>query len=118
MHGMIMVIYLLTALFLGGFGNYLIPLMVGARDYVFSLCEHAELLGLFLAVLVLVASSRTRRAHGRRLDPISAPGHSRRHPWTGLGHHSDAGFPNPVIIGFTMGGLNYVVTVLQGRTRG
>ncbi|MCZ6466427.1 MAG: cbb3-type cytochrome c oxidase subunit I, partial [Alphaproteobacteria bacterium] len=32
MHGMIMVIYLLTALFLGGFGNYLIPLMVGARD--------------------------------------------------------------------------------------
>ena len=27
MHGMIMVIYLLTALFLGGFGNYLIPLM-------------------------------------------------------------------------------------------
>ncbi|MFL6692747.1 MAG: cbb3-type cytochrome c oxidase subunit I, partial [Ramlibacter sp.] len=25
MHGMIMVIYLLTALFLGGFGNYLIP---------------------------------------------------------------------------------------------
>src|SRR3989338_10330279 len=25
MHGMIMVVYLLTALFLGGFGNYLIP---------------------------------------------------------------------------------------------
>src|SRR3990172_1338202 len=35
MHGMIMVIYLLTALFLGGFGNYPIPLMVGARDMVF-----------------------------------------------------------------------------------
>jgi hypothetical protein len=35
MHGMIMVIYLLTALFLGGFGNYLIPLMVGSRDMVF-----------------------------------------------------------------------------------
>src|SRR6188474_3806395 len=35
MHGMIMVIYLLTALFLGGFVNYLIPLMVGARDMVF-----------------------------------------------------------------------------------
>src|SRR5437899_13077773 len=34
MHGMIMVIYLLTALFLGGFGTYLIPLMVGARHMV------------------------------------------------------------------------------------
>ena len=35
MHGMIMVIYLLTALFLGGFGNYLIPLMSGARDMAY-----------------------------------------------------------------------------------
>ena len=35
MHGMIMVIYLLTALFLGGFGNLLIPLMCGARDMAF-----------------------------------------------------------------------------------
>src|SRR3546814_6646596 len=35
MHGMIMVVYLLTALFLGGFGNYMIPLMVGARDLGF-----------------------------------------------------------------------------------
>jgi cytochrome c oxidase subunit I len=34
-HGMIMVIYLLTALLLGGFGNFLIPLMLGARDMVF-----------------------------------------------------------------------------------
>jgi len=34
MHGMIMVIFLLSALFLGGFGTYLIPLMVGARDMV------------------------------------------------------------------------------------
>src|SRR5262245_33105048 len=35
MHGMIMVVYLLTALLLGGFGNYMIPLMIGARDMVF-----------------------------------------------------------------------------------
>ena len=34
MHGMIMVVYFLTALFLGGFGNYLIPLMVGALSLI------------------------------------------------------------------------------------
>src|SRR4030095_15336297 len=34
MHCMIMVIYLLTARFRGGFGNFLIPLMCGARDMV------------------------------------------------------------------------------------
>src|SRR5258708_4274284 len=32
LHGMIMVIYLLTALFLGGFGDYPISLVCGARD--------------------------------------------------------------------------------------
>ena len=56
MHGMIMVIYLLTALFLGGFGNYLIPLMVGARDMVFPYLNMLSYWIYLLAVLVLVAS--------------------------------------------------------------
>ena len=56
MHGMIMVIYLLTALFLGGFGNYLIPLMCGARDMVFPYLNMVSYWVYLLAVLVLVAS--------------------------------------------------------------
>ena len=56
MHGMIMVIYLLTALFLGGFGNYLIPLMVGARDMVFPYVNMISYWVYLLAVLVLLAS--------------------------------------------------------------
>ena len=56
MHGMIMVIYLLTALFLGGFGNYLIPLMCGARDMVFPYLNMLSFWVYLLAVLVLVAS--------------------------------------------------------------
>ena len=62
MHGMIMVIYLLTALFLGGFGNYLIPLMVGARDMVFPYLNMMSFWVYLLAVLVLVASFFVRRA--------------------------------------------------------
>src|SRR5512140_1580620 len=56
MHGMIMVIYLLTALFLGGFGNYLIPLMVGARDMVFPYVNRVSYWGYLFAVLLLMAS--------------------------------------------------------------
>ena len=56
MHGMIMVIYLLTALFLGGFGNYLIPLMCGARDMVFPYLNMVSYWVYLLAVLVLLAS--------------------------------------------------------------
>src|SRR6202008_1968834 len=55
MHGMIMVIYLLTALFLGGFGNYLIPLMCGARDMVFPYMNMLSYWVYLVAVLVLVA---------------------------------------------------------------
>ncbi len=56
MHGMIMVIYLLTALFLGGFGNYLIPLMVGARDMVFPYVNMLSYWIYLLAVMVLLSS--------------------------------------------------------------
>ena len=56
MHGMIMVIYLLTALLLGGFGNYLIPLMVGARDMVFPFMNMLSFWFYLLSVIVLLAS--------------------------------------------------------------
>src|SRR5437763_7836492 len=56
MHGMIMVIYLLTALLLGGFGNFLIPLMVGARDMVFPFVNMMSYWVYLLSVLILVAS--------------------------------------------------------------
>ncbi|HXW72652.1 MAG TPA: cbb3-type cytochrome c oxidase subunit I [Methylocella sp.] len=119
MHGMIMVIYLLTALFLGGFGNYLIPLMVGARDMVFPYVNMLSYWVYLLAVLVLVSSYFVPggpTGAGWTLYPPQAilPGTPGRDWGIILMLISLILF----IIGFTMGGLNYVVTVLQGRTRG
>ncbi len=120
MHGMIMVIYLLTALFLGGFGNYLIPLMVGARDMVFPYVNMLSYWIYLLAVLVLVGSffaSGGPTGAGWTLYPPQAI-------TSGTPGGQDWGIILMLvslilfIIGFTMGGLNYVVTVLQGRTRG
>ena len=56
LHGMIMVIYLLTAILLGGFGNYLIPLMIGARDMVFPYMNMLSYWVYLLSVLVLCSS--------------------------------------------------------------
>jgi len=119
MHGMIMVIYLLTALFLGGFGNYLIPLMLGARDMVFPFVNMMSYWVFLLAVLVLVASFFVPggpTGAGWTLYPPQAvlPGTPGRDLGIILMLASLAIF----IIAFTMGGLNYVVTVLQARTRG
>jgi cytochrome c oxidase subunit 1 len=119
MHGMIMVIYLLTALFLGGFGNYLIPLMVGARDMVFPYVNMISYWVYLAAVLLLVASFFVpggASGAGWTLYPPQAisPGTPGIDGGILLMLISLAFF----IIGFTMGGLNYVVTVLQARTRG
>jgi cytochrome c oxidase subunit I len=119
MHGMIMVVYLLTALFLGGFGNYLIPLMCGARDMVFPYLNMLSYWVYLLAVLILVASffvTGGPTGAGWTLYPPQAisPGTPGSQGGIILMLVSLACF----IIGFTMGGLNYIVTVLQARTRG
>src|SRR6195952_5944954 len=119
MHGMIMVIYLLTALFLGGFGNYLIPLMLGARDMAFPYVNMLSYWIYLLAVLVLVAgffSPGGPTGAGWTLYPPQAilsgtPGHE----WGIILMLASLIL---FIIGFTMGGVNYVVTVLQARAPG
>ncbi len=119
MHGMIMVVYLLTALFLGGFGNYLIPLMVGARDMVFPYVNMLSYWIYLASVVLLVASFFVPggpTGAGWTLYPPQAilkgtPGAT----WGMILMLVSLAF---FIVGFTMGGLNYVVTVLQARTRG
>ncbi|MEX2130387.1 MAG: cbb3-type cytochrome c oxidase subunit I [Pseudohongiellaceae bacterium] len=119
MHGMIMVVYLLTALFLGGFGNYLIPLMVGARDMVFPFLNMMSFWVYLLSVIILMAS-------------FFVPGGPTGAGWTLYPPQTSlAGTPGSdmgivlmlislvvFIVAFTMGGLNYVTTVLQSRCRG
>jgi len=119
MHGMIMVIYLLTALFLGGFGNYFIPLMIGARDMVFPYLNMLSFWFYLLAVIVLMVS-------------FFVPGGPTGAGWTlyppqailGGTAGSEWGIVIMLvslilfIVAATMGGLNYVTTVLQARTQG
>jgi cytochrome c oxidase subunit 1 len=118
-HGMIMVIYLLTALFLGGFGNYLIPLQLGARDMVFPFMNMLSVWVYALSVIILVAS-------------FFVPGGATGAGWTLYPPHAiSPGTPGTdwgiilmllslgvFIVAFTMGGLNYVTTVLQARCKG
>ena len=119
MHGMIMVIYLLTALFLGGFGNYLIPLMVGARDMVFPYLNMLSFWVYLLSVIVLLASFFVPggpTGAGWTLYPPQAilPGT----PGSDWGIILMLVSLLIFIAAATMGGLNYVTTVLQARTRG
>ena len=120
MHGMIMVIYLLTALFLGGFGNYLIPLMLGSRDMAFPFVNMLSFWVYFLSVIILVSSffveSGPTGAGWTLYPPQSilegTPGGD------GAGIILMLVSLAVFIIAFTMGGLNYITTVLQSRAKG
>ena len=119
MHGMIMVIYLLTALFLGGFGNYLIPLMLGARDMVFPYVNMVSYWIYLFAVLLLLASFfMPGGPTGSGWTPYPPQAILPGTPGSGWGITLMVISLAFFVIGFTMGGLNYVVTVLQARTRG
>ncbi|MCH8865406.1 MAG: cytochrome c oxidase subunit I [Proteobacteria bacterium] len=119
MHGMIMVIFLLTALFLGGFGNYLIPLMIGARDMVFPYMNMVSYWLYLVSVIILLSSffvTGGPTGAGWTLYPPQAilPGT----PGTDWGIVLMLGSLAVFIVAFTMGGLNYVTTILQARARG
>jgi cytochrome c oxidase subunit 1 len=119
LHGMIMVIYLLTALFLGGFGNYLIPLMCGSRDMVFPYMNMLSYWVYLLSVLVLMVSffiPDGPTGAGWTLYPPQSI--SEGTPGSGGGIVVMLASLALFIVAFTMGGLNYVTTVLQARARG
>jgi cytochrome c oxidase subunit 1 len=120
MHGMIMIVYLLTALFLGGFGNYLIPLMIGTRDMAFPFLNMMSYWTYLVSVILLFAAFFVPggpTGAGWTLYPPQSvlPGASPGAEWgirfmlVSLAVFVAAG---------TMGSLNYVTTVLQARTRG
>ncbi|WP_167737454.1 cytochrome c oxidase subunit I [Sphingomonas parva] len=119
MHGMIMVVYLLTALLLGGFGNYLIPLMIGARDMVFPFVNMLSYWFYLLSVIVLFAGlfvpGGPTGGGWTLYPPQTITGGTPGASWGILMMMASLGI---FVIAFTMGGLNYVTTVLQARTRG
>ncbi len=119
MHGMIMVVFMLTAFFLGGFGNLLIPLMCGARDMAFPYMNMLSFWVYLLSVIVLCASffvPEGATGAGWTLYPPQAITEGSAGAGWGiiLMLVSLALF----IVAFTMGGLNYITTAFQARTRG
>ena len=119
MHGMIMIVYMLTALLLGGFGNYLVPLQLGARDMVFPFLNMLSYWFFLLSVIILMASFFVEggpTGAGWTLYPPQSI--SEGTPGVDGGITLMLLSLAVFIIAFTMGGLNYVTTILQARCKG
>ena len=120
MHGTIMVFFLFTAILTGGFGNFLIPLQIGARDMAFpflnALSYWVFLLSCIVILGALFATGGAPLGGWTAYAPLSA--------LPGAGPGQDLGMTLWIVaialfaVSGLMGGLNYATTLLTMRTKG
>jgi len=120
MHGTIMVFFVLTTALSGGFGNFLIPLQIGARDMAFPFLNMMSYWLYPPAIVVLMASffvsGGAPNAGWTSYPPLSAIPNAA--PGSGLGQTLWLISLAILIIAFLFGSLNYITTILQLRARG
>jgi cytochrome c oxidase subunit I len=120
MHGTILVFFVLTAGLSGTFANFLIPLQIGARDMASPLLNMLSYWFFFLASVVMFSSLfvQTGPASGgwTIYPPLSALGDASSGSKIGMDLWlvSMALF----IVSSLLGGLNYITTILNMRTKG
>ena len=119
MHGTIMVFFVVS-LAISGFGNFLIPFQVGARDMAYPFLNMLSYWTVVPACLVMLGSffveGGAAAAGWTAYPPLSAEPSAI--PGSGLGQTLWLLAMALFIASFTMGGLNFVATILNMRTEG
>ena len=120
MHGTILVFWVLTAGLTGTFANFLIPLQIGARDMASGFLNMLSYWFFFAATVILVSSifvpSGPASGGWTIYPPLSAL--EQAIPGSGTGMTLWLVSITLFIVGSLLGGLNYIVTVLNLRTKG
>lgn len=119
-HGTIMVFFVLTGGLSGTFANLLIPLQVGARDMASGFLNMLSYWFFFLSSMVMLASLFVEGGPASSgwtvYPPLSAL--PKAIPGSGAGMTLWLVSMTLFIASSLMGGLNYVVTIMNLRTKG
>jgi cytochrome c oxidase subunit I len=118
MHGTTM-IFLVVVPIMAGFGNYLVPLMIGARDMAFPRLN-ALSYWLYLLGGIVLWLSWFSAGGAARAGWWSYPTLSEAMPWASPGHGQDYWILSIHILTLSSlaGAINLVVTIQNMRTRG
>jgi cytochrome c oxidase subunit 1 len=120
MHGTIMVFFVLSTAPVSGFGNMLIPLQTGARDMAFPFLNGLSFWTFLPGCITILASffvaSGAAAAGWTSYPPLSAL--KGAVPGSAMGQTLWIVAMVFFIASFTMGGLNFVTTILNMRTKG
>src|SRR5439155_18774566 len=124
MHGTIMVFFVLTTAPQGGFGNYFLPIQIGADDMAFPVLNMMSFWVTFVGFLVILTAIFA--AGGATVGSIG--GWTQYAPLSALGEIAGPGQGMGVTlwvigiaifcVGSLLGALNFITTLLNMRTRG
>src|SRR5216683_2029698 len=125
MHGTIMVFFVLTTAPQGGFGNYFLPIQIGAEDMAFPFLNMMSFWVTFVGFIVILAAIFFSGAPST-VGPIG--GWTGYAPLSALGQIAGPGQGAGVnlwiisiaifCVGSLLGALNFITTLLNMRTRG
>ncbi|HZT57971.1 MAG TPA: cbb3-type cytochrome c oxidase subunit I [Pyrinomonadaceae bacterium] len=125
MHGTMMVFFVLTTAPQGGFGNYFLPIQIGADDMAFPTLNMLSFWVTFCGLVVLV--SAIFASGGSVIGPtggwtgyapLSAIGDQLNVPGQGMGVNLWIISIALFCVASLLGALNFIVTMLNLRTRG
>src|SRR5947208_4180957 len=121
LHGTIMIFFVLTTAPQAGFGNYFLPIQIGAEDMAFPRLNMLSFWVTFLGLCCLVATLFVKDgppiSGWTAYPPLSAVG-SDAGPGLGMGQDLWAISIAIFCVGSLLGALNFIVTTLDLRCRG
>ena len=121
MHGTIMVFFVLTTAPFAAFGNFFLPIQVGAEDMPFPRFNMMSFWVTFVSFLVMIAAffvgDGPSLAGWTQYAPLSAVGPAAG-PGQGMGEVLWASSIAIFCVGQLLGSLNFITTTLDMRTQG
>ena len=125
MHGTMMVFFVLTTAPQGGFGNYFLPIQIGADDMAFPVLNMLSfwttLLGLVVLVMAIFYAGPSvigPTGGWTGYPPLSAVGNELNVPGQGMGVNLWVISIALFCVASLLGALNFIVTLLNLRTKG
>ena len=119
MHGTIMIFFVIIPMLTGAFGNYLIPLMIGARDMAFPKLNMLSYWVFIPAGVIMMYSFFVPQGPAAS-GWTNYPPLSYDPQWTGVGKGQTLWLVALLISGTSsiMGSLNYITTIVNMRAPG
>jgi cytochrome c oxidase subunit 1 len=119
MHATIMVFFVIMPILVGAFGNFLIPLMIGARDMAFPVLNMLSFWVALPAAIIMLYGFTVPGGHAAAGWTSYAP-LSANPVFTGVEWGQNIWCISLIILGFSsmMGAINYITTVINMRAPG